>query len=100
MGKPAIAYGATRFAANNDSETVEVAASATFTQSNANKVYFLTRVEGSGSTIKDKDGNTIITTVNDTTDWAHPGLRIDGGFSLVNGSVTTNELTFYTVHVM
>ncbi len=100
MGKPAIGYGATRHAANVNGQVVEIAAAATLVEADANKVYFLTRIEGSGSTIKDAAGNTIITTVNDTTDWVHPGLRLDAGFSIVNGSVTVNELHFYHVHVM
>lgn len=90
-----VSWSDIRYCATNNNRKVVIAASATFAET-SQAVYFLTRIEGSNTTIKDAAGNTILI-VNSNQSWEPGEFRVDGGIGIDNGSGTTNEAYFFTV---
>lgn len=90
-------YKSVRNARVNNLQVVQVAASGSYSAAHVGHIYFLRRIEGTATTIKDANGNTIME-LEDTHEW-EDGFRIDDGFTVENASGTTNDLEYFFVAV-
>lgn len=81
----------------NNMHVVQVPNGGSFSRAQVGHIFFLSRIEGTFSTIKDANGNTIM--VLDASHEWQQGFRIDDGFTVDNGSGTDNDLEFFEVAV-